>query len=98
MPGEEIEGCESSKISTHSELLFHAADFALTPFFLHKDKTSVTTQTAPISGEHQVTLLTECTAEGARSEALCIIFRKFLSLNLHVIYPHNNSKKEFTLS
>lgn len=28
-----MEGCESSKISTHSELLFHAADFALTPFF-----------------------------------------------------------------
>lgn len=92
-----MEGRESSKFSTHSEPSFHAADFALTPCFLHKDKTSVPTQTVLLSVEHQVMLLTECTAEGARSEALCLIFRKFLFWNLHVIHSHNTSKKKFTL-
>lgn len=69
----------------------------LTLFVLHKDKTSVCTQMALISMEHQVTLLTECTTEGARSEAPCIIFKKFLPWNLYVIHSHNTIKKS-TLS
>lgn len=87
-----------ASFSTCSKLLFHTADFALTPLSLHKDKTLMPTQTVLMSVEHQETL-TKQIDDGARSEVLCIIFRRFLLWNLHVTHSHNTtSNKKFILS
>lgn len=50
-------------------------------------------QTVVMSVEHQETL-TEQITEGARSEALCIIFRKILSWNLEVIQYYNTTSNK----